>query len=83
MCPVLLMSLVVQRFLGRYPGLQDVLKQARKVCVLFRRSYNASARLADLQKKYNLPKNRPICAHQVELYVGHAAAAAHAAEGYQ
>ena len=51
----------MQRFLGRYPGLQDVLKQARKVCVHFRRSYNASARLADLQRENNLPKNRLIC----------------------
>lgn len=60
-CLAHVLNLVVQRFLGRYPGLQDVLRQARKVCVHFRRSYNASARLADLQKEFNLPKNRLIC----------------------
>ena len=60
-CLAHVLNLVVQRFLGRYPGLQDVLRQARKVCVHFRRSYNASARLTDLQKEFNLPKNRLIC----------------------
>ena len=60
-CFAHVLNLVVQRFLGRYPGLQDVLRQARKVCVHFRRSYNATARLTDLQREYNLPKNRLIC----------------------
>ena len=31
-CFAHVLNLVVQRFLGRYPGLQDVLKQARKLC---------------------------------------------------
>ena len=60
-CLAHVLNLVVQRFLGRYPGLQDVLRQTRKVCVHFRRSYNASARLTDLQKEFNLPKNRLMC----------------------
>ena len=62
-CFAHVLNLVVQQFFGRYPGLglQNVLKQARKVCVHFQRSYNASARLEDLQSEYNLPKNRLIC----------------------
>ena len=55
------LNLVVQRFLNRYPGLQDLLRQARKVCGHFRQSYNASAWLSDIQREFNLPTNRLIC----------------------
>ena len=60
-CLAHVLNLVVQHFLNRYPGLQDLLRQARKVCGHFRRSYNASARLSDIQQEFNLPTNRLVC----------------------
>ena len=55
------LNLVVQRFVAKYPGLQDVLRHARKISVHFRRSYTAMARLTDIQRRHNLPLRRLIC----------------------
>uniref|UniRef100_A0A8C5QAH9 BED-type domain-containing protein n=1 Tax=Leptobrachium leishanense TaxID=445787 RepID=A0A8C5QAH9_9ANUR len=54
---VSVLNLVVQRFLTRYPGLAELLSQARKVCSHFRRSFPASVRLAE----FHLPTNLLIC----------------------
>uniref|UniRef100_A0A8C5W749 BED-type domain-containing protein n=1 Tax=Leptobrachium leishanense TaxID=445787 RepID=A0A8C5W749_9ANUR len=54
-------NLVVRRFLTRYPGLTELLSQARKVCSHFRRSFPASVRLAEIQREFHLPTNRLIC----------------------
>ncbi|XP_077321726.1 zinc finger BED domain-containing protein 6-like isoform X1 [Lithobates pipiens] len=60
-CLAHVLNLVVQRFLNRYPGLKDLLRQARRVCSHFKRSYTASARLAEIQHEFHLPVNRLIC----------------------
>uniref|UniRef100_A0A8C5W861 HAT C-terminal dimerisation domain-containing protein n=1 Tax=Leptobrachium leishanense TaxID=445787 RepID=A0A8C5W861_9ANUR len=60
-CLVHVLNLVVQRFLTKYPGLPELLIQARKVCSHFRRSFPASVRLAEIQREFHLPTNRLIC----------------------
>ena len=60
-CLAHVLNLVVQRFLNSYPGMQDVLKMARRVCSHFRRSYSATARLAEVQREFHLPVHRLIC----------------------
>uniref|UniRef100_A0A8C5MBG2 Uncharacterized protein n=1 Tax=Leptobrachium leishanense TaxID=445787 RepID=A0A8C5MBG2_9ANUR len=60
-CLAHVLNLVVQRFLTKYPGLPELLIQARKVCSHFRRSFPASVRLAEIQREFHLPTNRLIC----------------------
>ena len=60
-CMADVLNLIVQHFVCRYPGLQDILKQARKVCVHFRRSYTAMAHFSDIQRQNNMPVRRLIC----------------------
>ena len=60
-CMAHVLNLIVQRFVQKYPGLQDVLKQARKVCGHFRRSYTAMAHFSDIQRRNNMPVRRLIC----------------------
>uniref|UniRef100_A0A8C5LZC6 Uncharacterized protein n=1 Tax=Leptobrachium leishanense TaxID=445787 RepID=A0A8C5LZC6_9ANUR len=60
-CLAHVLNLVVQRFLTKYPGLPELLSQARKVCSHFRRSFPASVRLAEIQREFHLPTNRLIC----------------------
>lgn len=59
-CMAHVLNLIVQRFVSKYPGFQDVLTQSRKVSAHFRRSYTAMARLADIQQRYNMPVRRLI-----------------------
>ena len=54
-CMAHVMNLIVQRFVHKYPDLQDVLKQARKVCGHFRHSYTANAHFSDIQRRNNMP----------------------------
>uniref|UniRef100_A0A803JEL1 BED-type domain-containing protein n=1 Tax=Xenopus tropicalis TaxID=8364 RepID=A0A803JEL1_XENTR len=63
-CMAHVLNLIVQRFVSKYPGLQDILRQSRKVSGHFRRSYTAMARLADIQRWHNLPVRRLICDSQ-------------------
>ena len=60
-CMAHVMNLVVQRFVAKYPGVQEILRQARKISGHFRRSYMAIARLADIQRRHHLPVRRLIC----------------------
>uniref|UniRef100_A0A8C5QZ76 HAT C-terminal dimerisation domain-containing protein n=1 Tax=Leptobrachium leishanense TaxID=445787 RepID=A0A8C5QZ76_9ANUR len=60
-CLAHVLNLVVQRFLTKYPGLPELLIQARKVCSHFRRSFPASVRLAEIRREFHLPTNRLIC----------------------
>uniref|UniRef100_A0A8C5MP71 HAT C-terminal dimerisation domain-containing protein n=1 Tax=Leptobrachium leishanense TaxID=445787 RepID=A0A8C5MP71_9ANUR len=60
-CLAHILNLVVQRFLTKYPGLAELLIQARKVCSHFRRSFPASVRLAEIQREFHLPTNHLIC----------------------
>uniref|UniRef100_A0A8C5LNF3 Reverse transcriptase domain-containing protein n=1 Tax=Leptobrachium leishanense TaxID=445787 RepID=A0A8C5LNF3_9ANUR len=54
-CLAHILNLVVQHFLTRYPGLAELLSQARKVCSHFRRSFPPSVRLAEIQREFHLP----------------------------
>uniref|UniRef100_A0A8C5MLY9 BED-type domain-containing protein n=1 Tax=Leptobrachium leishanense TaxID=445787 RepID=A0A8C5MLY9_9ANUR len=60
-CLAHVLHLVVQHFLTKYPGLPELLIQARKVCSHFRRSFPASVPLAEIQREFHLPTNRLIC----------------------
>uniref|UniRef100_A0A8C5LV92 BED-type domain-containing protein n=1 Tax=Leptobrachium leishanense TaxID=445787 RepID=A0A8C5LV92_9ANUR len=60
-CLAHVLILVVQHFLTKYPGLPELLIQARKVCSHFRWSFPASVRLAEIQREFHLPTNRLIC----------------------
>uniref|UniRef100_A0A8C5MAC7 BED-type domain-containing protein n=1 Tax=Leptobrachium leishanense TaxID=445787 RepID=A0A8C5MAC7_9ANUR len=60
-CLAQVLNLLVQRFLTKYPGLPELLIQARKVCSHFRRSFPASVRVAEIQREFHLPTNRLIC----------------------
>uniref|UniRef100_A0A8C5M377 BED-type domain-containing protein n=1 Tax=Leptobrachium leishanense TaxID=445787 RepID=A0A8C5M377_9ANUR len=60
-CLAHVLNLVVQRFLIKYPGLSELLSQARKVCSHFRWSFPASVLLAEIQREFHLPTNRLIC----------------------
>ncbi|XP_068113518.1 zinc finger BED domain-containing protein 6-like [Hyperolius riggenbachi] len=60
-CLAHVLHLVVQRFINKFPSFQEVLRQARRVCGHFLRSYTASARLKDFQRQNNLPAKRLIC----------------------
>uniref|UniRef100_A0A8C5P6E1 BED-type domain-containing protein n=1 Tax=Leptobrachium leishanense TaxID=445787 RepID=A0A8C5P6E1_9ANUR len=60
-CLAHVLNLVVQRFLTKYPGLPELLIQAKKVCSHFRWSFPASVRLAEIQREFHLPTNRLIC----------------------
>uniref|UniRef100_A0A8C5PTF5 BED-type domain-containing protein n=1 Tax=Leptobrachium leishanense TaxID=445787 RepID=A0A8C5PTF5_9ANUR len=55
-CLAHVLNLVVQHFLTRYPGLAELLSQARKVCSHFRRSFSASVCLAEIQREFHLPQ---------------------------
>uniref|UniRef100_A0A8C5MU29 BED-type domain-containing protein n=1 Tax=Leptobrachium leishanense TaxID=445787 RepID=A0A8C5MU29_9ANUR len=57
-CLVHVLNLVVQRFLTKYPGLAELLSQARNVCSHFRWSFPASIRLAEIQREFHLPTNK-------------------------
>ena len=54
------LNLIVQRFVSKYPGLQDILKQARKVCGHFSCSHTAMAHFFYIQRRNNMPV-RLIC----------------------
>uniref|UniRef100_A0A8C5MP76 BED-type domain-containing protein n=1 Tax=Leptobrachium leishanense TaxID=445787 RepID=A0A8C5MP76_9ANUR len=60
-CLAHVLNLVAQRFLTKYPGLPELLIQARKVYSHFRQSFPASVRLAEIQREFHLPTNRLIC----------------------
>uniref|UniRef100_A0A8C5LUH2 HAT C-terminal dimerisation domain-containing protein n=1 Tax=Leptobrachium leishanense TaxID=445787 RepID=A0A8C5LUH2_9ANUR len=60
-CLAHVLNLEVQRFLTKYPGLADLLNQARKVRSHFRLSFPASVRLEDIQREFHLPTNCLIC----------------------
>uniref|UniRef100_A0A8C5QL81 BED-type domain-containing protein n=1 Tax=Leptobrachium leishanense TaxID=445787 RepID=A0A8C5QL81_9ANUR len=60
-CLAHVLNLVVQRFLTKYPGLPELLIQARKVCSHLRWSFPASIRLAEIQREFHLPTNRLMC----------------------
>ncbi|XP_040182933.1 zinc finger BED domain-containing protein 6-like [Rana temporaria] len=51
----------VHSFLTNYPGLENVLGMARRVCSHFSRSYAAKNALLDLQRQNGLPFHKLIC----------------------